>query len=199
MAYVTSLTIGSDTFSVYSITNSSGAALTDANTYFAGSLGAAASAWTAASDTNKKKALVTAQRFIDRAVEFSGEKTSSSQPLQWPRDGASCDGESIADGTTPDGVALAEFELAGALLVSAQSLTSTGTGSNVRRVKAGSAEVEFFTPTINTETDTRIPQPAWDYVKCLVASSGFGAGEAFGSDETTAFRTCDDERSKGFA
>ena len=57
--------------------------LADANTFFEGHTNAAA--WTAATDDQKKAALVTATRLLDSYFQFIGFKTSDSQALQWPR------------------------------------------------------------------------------------------------------------------
>ena len=46
-----------------------------------------ASAWTAATEANREKALVMATRLIDAYMEFGGSKASSGQALQWPRYG----------------------------------------------------------------------------------------------------------------
>jgi hypothetical protein len=44
-----------------------------------------ASAWTAASSTNKAAALVMATRVIDQSYKFNGFKRDVAQKLQWPR------------------------------------------------------------------------------------------------------------------
>ena len=82
MGTVATVTIGTDTFSVYALTS---AAEADLKTYMAGRFGTGA--YDAATSNDKKKALVTATRMLDRVVQWSGTKTGT-QPLQWPRDGA---------------------------------------------------------------------------------------------------------------
>ena len=57
--------------------------LTDGNAYHDGHL--YASAWTAASDTQKAVALVMASRLIDAEFQFNGTRTNALQGLQWPR------------------------------------------------------------------------------------------------------------------
>jgi len=194
---VVSITVGSDSVSVYALSSDP---VAEATAFFNTQLGAAATAWAAATSDNRKRALAAAARWIDRSVVFSGTKTVASQPREWPRDGATCDGEAITDGTTPDEVAYGEFELAGAILVSSSIVTSSSTGSNVRRVKAGSAEVEFFSQTIGTDQDTRLPLPAWDYLKCLLGTLSEGsAGQAYGTNECSAFGNTKQERTRGFS
>ena len=199
MAQVATITIGSNSYSVYGITSD---ALDDANDYLAARLGAGA--WTDASSSDKKRALVSAVRFLDRAVIWSGTQTDTAtpQPLQWPRDGASCGGTSVASGTIPDNFAYAQFEIALALLNDSSVQDGTGTGSNVKRVKAGSAEVEFFTPTIGAEFETRLPTVANDLVGCYIASD-LGLGSlSYGTtdaDGESSFDNCDQHnRTQGY-
>ncbi len=197
MGTIATVTISTDTFSVYALTS---AAVTDANSYFNGQLGASSAAWTAATTDNKGRALAMASQFLDRALTFSGTKTVAAQPREWPRDGASECGVAITDGTTPDAMAYATFELAALLLIDSTVADSSGQGSNVKRAKAGSAEVEFFTSTIGSELDVRMPAKVWDYVRCLVDGAGSTIGIAFasGTDEESSFGTTDFDRCEGF-
>jgi hypothetical protein len=71
-----------------------GSGLPDANSYADAADGDAyhdghvyASAWTAATTSQKETALVMATRLIDAYVEFAGRKASDAQALQWPRFG----------------------------------------------------------------------------------------------------------------
>jgi hypothetical protein len=200
MGTVSNVTIGTDVFSVYALTADP---VADATSFWNGRLGAEATAWGAATSDNRKKALVTASDWIDRAVGslFSGTKTVDSQPREFPRDGASYCGTAVPDGTTPDALAFATFWLAGALLVNSSLAGGSGTGSNVKRAKAGSAEVEFFSPTIGSATDTRLPVTAMDYLKCLFSGAGvsIAAGMSSGVSSSSAFGPCDFKRSEGFA
>lgn len=198
MGQIATVTIGSDTFSVYALTSD---AVVDATTFFNGMLGAAATAWGAATTDNRKRALVMAADWIDRALVFTGTKTVSTQPRAWPRDGASCSGTAVTNGTTPDNIARAEFYLAGALLVDSSTGTGTGTGSNVKTAQAGSASVTFFGPTIGTGLDTRLPIVAMDYLKCYLSGAGqtLAAGVATGTDCDSEFDEDDYTLSEGFA
>lgn len=169
MAIISTLTVGTNTYSVYALTADP---LADATSYIAALLDT--SNWDDATSTNKKKALVSAARLMDRAILWSGSVTTPGQARAWPRDGATdgCAGEAIADGTTPDAFVDAQAELALALLGDSSILSSTGTGTNTRRVKAGSAEVEFFQPTAGTSDETRLPQQVHDLVACYQDGSG---------------------------
>lgn len=181
MGTISTVTIGTDTFSVYALTSN---AVTDCDSFWNVRIGAAATAWAAASAADKARCLAMASDWVDRASDFSGTKTVSTQPRDWPRDSASCGDDSVTSGTTPDSLAYATFWLAGQIIVDNSAADSDGTGSNVRSAKAGSAKVEFFSQT----SGNRLPQTAFDYVACYydsdLASLG---GTATGITETTAF------------
>jgi hypothetical protein len=200
MGTVSTVTIGTDTFSVYALTADP---VADATSFWNGRLGAEATAWGVATSDNRKRALNAASDWIDRAVGslFSGTKTSDAQPREFPRDGASYCGTAVPDGTTPDALAFATFWLAGALLVNPTLASGSGTGSNVKQAQAGSASVTFFSPTLGSATDTRLPVTAMDYLKCLFSGAGvsLAAGMASGVDRSSAFGPCDFQRSDGFA
>lgn len=197
MALDSTITIGGNTYHVYALTADP---VADADAYLAARIG---STWSTATTLQKQQALISAARMLDRAVFWSGVKSDAAQDLQWPRDGASdaCTGEPVPDGTIPDEIALAEFELANILFVDATAQDSPGTGSNVKRVAAGSASVEFFSPTTDTPIDTRLPTPVNDLVACLFATTeGLGGATSFGTDVESSFDDPDEraERSEGF-
>lgn len=166
MGQVATITISATGYSAYGLTSDP---VADANTYFAARLGAAA--WAAATTLTKQQALISAARMLDRRATFTGDPTVEGQALAWPRDGATKCGVAVADGTVPDDIALAEFELALALLVDADIQNSATTGSNIRSAQAGSAAVEFFVPTIGTTIATQFPQPVHEIIKCYLDSS----------------------------
>lgn len=199
MGTVSTVTIGTDTFSVYALTADP---VADANSFWNGRLGPDATAWGAATSDNKKRALVMASDWIDRALGelFSGEETVDGQPREWPRDGASYCGTTVPDGTTPDALALATFWLAGQLILNPALASGTGSGSNVKQAVAGSASVTFFQPTIGSTKDTRLPITAMDYLKCLLSGAGSSAavGMASGVSGSSAFSPCDFQRSDGY-
>lgn len=199
MGAVVTVTIGSDVFSVYALATD---AVVEATTYHNGRIGTDATAWAAATSDNRKKSLVTSADWMDRAVEqfLSGTRTVSNQARAWPRNGASCNGTPITNGTVPDSVALAEFWLAGQLLLDSSIATGTGQGANIKQAAAGSASVTFFTPTIGSSRDTRLPITAMDYLKCLFsgANTAIAAGFASGTSTESAFGPCDFQRSDGY-
>lgn len=192
MAVIDTVTIGTDTWSVYALVLTEAIANTDS--FWAGRLGAEATAWTAATANEKIQAVVMAADWMDRALNFSGTKTVSTQPRAFPRDGAtnSCTSESLTDGTTPDDIFYTQAWLAGALLADNSAATSSGQGSNIKKVGAGSANVEFFRPTLNTSSDVRLPQVAHDYSKCYTESAALFSGPtATGTTQTSGF--CEDD------
>ena len=197
MGQIATVTIGTDDFSVYAL---SADALTDANSFWNVRIGAAATAWAAASDDDKKRSMAAASDWIDRASSFTGQPTASPQDRAWPRDGATCDGTAVVDGTVPDSMAYATFWLAGNIVVDPTIVDSAGQGSNTKRAKAGSAEVEFFQPTTNTAGDTRLPTVAHDYIRCLLeGTNSIIAPSGSGDTNSSAFCEDDFDRINGFS
>ena len=203
MAVIDTITIGADTFSVYALTAAN--AVAETTTFWNGRLGAEADAWNAAvlaAADNEKRAMVAAADWIDRALTFTGDVTVVGQPRAWPRDGAQDCGTAVADGTTPDDIFYAQCWLAGAILVDNAASSSVGTGSNVKRVGAGSASVLFFRPTEGTATDVRLPQVAHDFTKCFTEaalSGGIGGATASGTGVASQFCADDFGLNEGMA
>jgi len=192
---IATLTISGTNYSVYALTSD---ALDDANDYFAAHIDAAE--WTAATDDTKKKALVSSFRMIEREI-WSGSKLVSSQPTQWPRTGATKNGEVVADGI-PDDIVLGEFEFALVLLKNAKAANLPNTASNIKSVGAGSAQVEFFYPL--TGTTLRWPLPVNDLLAPYLAGSAAGVDiitpYVGGADDSESdFTSLDADRSEGFA
>lgn len=197
MAVVATLTIGATTYSVYGQTSG---AIADADKYFGARLGA--TAWTAATTLLKQQALITAVRFLDRGVLWSGAKTVSSQALEWPRDGADCRGVSVTDNTIPDNIALGEFELALALLESEDVQDAvTGGGRSLKSVRTGSVNLEFFGAGTASGPDVfrRFPVIVHELVDCYAdggpASAGpvaSGVNDPEVDDQQSSFGSVDD-------
>ena len=105
-----------------------------------------ASAWTAATATNKEKALVMATRLIDAEYQFDGVKVNDAQALQWPReschdpDADGWNGGTVADNVVPKGVMEATCEMARELLVADRTAAPAGEGlkyANVGTTQTG--------------------------------------------------------------
>jgi hypothetical protein len=200
MGTVTTISIGTSTYSVYSV---SGNPTTEAASYLNGLLGTGSTAWSEATADNRKRALITAADWMDRATRdiLSGTKTSSVQAREWPRTGATCNGTAVTDNTTPDQIAYAQFWLAGVVLSDSTLAAGTGTGSNVKEAKAGSASVTFFSATSGTASDTRLPITAMDLLKCYFSGAGIStaAGVAYGVSSSSAFCSSDFKLSEGLS
>lgn len=114
-----------------------------ADAYLIG-LDSAAVAWRASTTTfEKERALVMATRWLDQQT-WKGEKNGGdSQELEWPRTGTSIEG--VSDTIVPADIINASIELA-ALFIEDASVKSTliGTGTDAKRLKAGSVEIEYF-------------------------------------------------------
>lgn len=162
---MTTITIGGNNYEIHGTESG-------ANAYFAARLDAAA--WNDASGTDRKRALITMARWFDRLetnppAQWTGEKTGGSgQVLSWPRDGATCNGEAVPDGTTPAAVITAEYEGALALLADPSIQTTLSQGTLLKRARAGSAEVEFFGPTRGSADDTPLPAILWQLIGCYL-------------------------------
>ena len=184
MGTVATVSIAGNTYSVYGLTSNP---VADADAHFGAQLGA--DNWAAAPTDTKRKALVTAARWLDR-LAWKGTPSVGGQPLAWPRDDADCNGTPIANGTVPDAIARGEFELALLLLGDSSLVENASTGSNVKRVKAGSVELENFAPTLGRSTDAPLPTVPFQLVRCMLAGAGSAAlvsADAFGVTDGSAF------------
>ena len=179
MATIEDIVIGSDTFKAYAhLTTGVESPIADADTYLAARIG---STWSTATTLEKQQAIISAARMLDNAVLWTGNPTADPQPREWPRDGATCDNEAVADGTIPDAIAIAQYELANILFLDSTVQDGSGSGSNVKSVKAGSAAVEFFSATTGAG-ETRLPTVVNDLVGCLIEGSTV-AGGSFGTSD----------------
>lgn len=148
-------------------------------------------AWAALSDDQKGENLVAATRRLD-LLRWAGEKSDgASQPNAWPRTGVTYpDGTAVSTTDVPLEVEQATILLAGSIALDATNSEAGTAGSNVRRVRAGSAEVEFFRPTI--PGPALQDETAFQLVRPFLGSSSalFGAATGTSGDNTdTAF--CD--------
>lgn len=186
MGVQSTITIGSTTYDVYG---------NDANekAYFAARLGS--DNYDAASGTDRKKARITATRWLDR-MRWQGDPTTppvpGGQPLQFPRDDIEDRNGADVSGTTPDDVEHACYELMEVVLEDPAAQDKPNAGSNVKQAEAGPAAVEFFRATAGDGESSRLPQTAHELVGHLLA----GASEihppvAEGTDNESQFDDCD--------
>lgn len=166
----------------------------DIKAYLAGRLGT--DAYDDASSGDRKKAHVQATRWLDR-LRWQSVPTdvATPQPLQFPRVGLSdCNGTAILDSVVPDEICWATAELVNIILGNNVASDSASTAKNIKKVGAGSAQVEFFRTGDSTgSSGTALPTAAWDLVKCFA-----GAGDqtnsgsiSSGTDACSQFDDCD--------
>lgn len=107
-----------------------------------------AAAWAALASDERKSRLVSGTRQLDQ-LKWLGEKTGgAAQVNAFPRTGLTYpDGTAVSTTEVPVEVEIANILLAGDIAIKAKNAEPATSGSNVRKVKAGSAEVEFFRPT----------------------------------------------------
>lgn len=119
-------------------------------------------AWAASDDTLRTEALVRASAFIDLTylARFEGLKAGGrDQALQWPRTGVTdMEGYSVVETTPPVEIINATYEAALRELATPGSLNPDikAGGGVVKRVKAGSVEVEYASDATTRATFTRI-------------------------------------------
>lgn len=161
-----------------------------ATDYITGSISENATTWFDGSEDFQGKTLVSAQRIFDR-LPWLGTPTADPQDNSWPRDGITVTG--FVNGVTPVAILNGLFELAMIMGVDPEISNTLNSGSNVKRVKGGDAEVWFFR---NTEDDAPIlPASVYLWVKQYL-DQGLGIGAIdFGTYSDDPFESVfDDEQ-----
>lgn len=131
--------------------------------------------WAALSTDAKSIKLVAATARID-LLRFRGKKTDPEQAREWPRTGLGAD---VPDNQVPKAVENATIYLAGTIAINPAAAGQGGTGANQKRVKAGSAEVEFFSPTKGVPLQD---ETAWTLLKPFIVGKTGALGFASGTD-----------------
>ena len=155
------ITIGSVDYDVYTT-------VATADEYLAADI-ELGSTWSSATEATKQQALVSATRYIDRQ-QWSGQKTVSSQALDWPRTGAT----GATDGVIPQEILDASIVLAGMFVVDSTTQSTADQSQTQKRVKAGSAEVEFFFK--SRRNSTKFPARVNDLIAEFLGGSSVSAG-----------------------
>jgi len=107
--------------------------------------------------------------------------TFQEQTAQFPRKGLTRKNSiTVDDSTYPTELGDAQIELAYELSQDTSLETSGGTGSNIKRVKADTAEVEFFIPTVDTSGTggTPFPKIVFDLLCNFISGDGATFGPA---------------------
>jgi hypothetical protein len=163
-----------------------------------------ATAWAALDVDGKGAKLVAATRRLNPLL-WMGEKTNGegTQPDAWPRTNVTyLDGTAVSTTEVPIEVDQATMLLAGSIAINATVSQTATSGSNTKRLKAGSAEVEYFKATSGKALQD---ETAWALVKQFmgrVTSNSVGATAPGSSGvETSSF--LDDQQgfglTKGFS
>ena len=147
----------------------------DAIIYLADALHA--ESWDAASTESKDRALVTAARMLERQQWVGEQATNVGQTMQWPRTGVSDrEGVELPSDTVPQFILDAQCELAVALLDDVSVQSNADTSTNIRRMKAGTAEIEYFVG----KSGTRFPTVVHELIGYYLANSSSYIGPFVG-------------------
>lgn len=128
-----------------------------------------ATAWLAADDETKGKALISSVRWLE-TLSWLGSKTDSANALAWPRTGIS----GVDPNTIPAGVVFAYYEIASALLEDPTLFVSI-TDPMIRSMAAGPVNVSFFRPD-DVFWDGPVPKSAMAYIAAYLNSGSNAAG-----------------------
>lgn len=157
--------------------------------------------WTTLTVDQKGARLVQGTRRMN-LLAWQGDKTGGDLQVDaWPRTGVTyASGNSVSTTEVPTGVEQATILLAGSIAIDAEVGDSGSSGTNVKRVKAGSAEVEFFRQTTGVPLQD---ETAYNLVKAFLAASGVAASLvgpfASGTDASSSFTDIDKwGRTRGF-
>ena len=165
------ISISGNTFSVYSETNDP---LADAKAYLLGKVGG--ERWIDAEKIVKQRSLISATRWVIRALAARGLDDSD---IPDPAD-------------TPANQFLQEatYEAAYALVITPTALDSVDQRDNKKRVKAGSAEIEFFRPQSGAILPPTAQALLLRYINSLGVSTNIGP-VASGTDGKSEFEDQD--------
>lgn len=153
-------------------TANSFATVAQADAYFAGML--YADDWDAATPDTKNRALITATNLIVAGVAFLGWPASTTQALPMPRSGLrSRTGAVIASTVIPVELANATAEYARQLITAGAMPTAPSDTAGVKKVKAGSVEIEFDGSS-SAGSDGRLPIDVYAMIAFLLESSTQG-------------------------
>lgn len=130
--------------------------------------------WLASSTALKEQALVSATSWLDRQL-WVEEQTAPKpgQALDWPRTGViDEEGNAVDSGSVPQFIIDGTFELALSLIDDPTIQESrSATSDNVKKVKGGSAEIEFFFDS-STVSGTTFPQIVMELIAFYLLNSG---------------------------
>ena len=156
--------------------------------------------WAGLTTDQKGANLVAATNRLD-LLDYSGTKVVATQANDWPRENAFCNGVAVTDTDVPLEIQNATILIAGSIALDASQADAGTSGSNIKRVEAGSAVVEFFRPTIPglaLQDET-----AFQLVRCLLASAvgqtGLGNSLVSGTTGVNASSAFEDREAPGLS
>lgn len=154
----------------------------------------AAAFWESADPDDQARCAIAATLMLD-AMTYEGTPTSAAptQTRAFPRDSLTDKyGTALAAGTTPEEIKQAHAILSYELLVDPElEGRISSAAAAVRRVKAGSAEVENWAPGAFSAV-TRFPARVQDLIAPFLLGSSSGLGsEATGEGAESQFDSCD--------
>lgn len=162
----------------------------DADAYFADSLRAAE--WAAIVSDTKDAGLIEATRIFERQT-WAGEKEIPSQTLAFGRTGLTDnEGVALTPAETLDVVGEAQFEYALFLITDPTQINNReATGSNIKKLEAGSAKVTYF----KRVNGTRFPLTVTDLIGDWFGGKGGTTigGVVSGNCDSSSFTTPDDD------
>lgn len=134
---LTNITIGANTYVSY-------ASVAEADAYLAVDPNRGAT-WAGLTTDQKGEKLVSGTRRLD-LLNYKGEKTGgAAQENKWPRTGVTYpNGEPVSTTEVPLEIENATILLAGSIALDASNAEQGSSGSNTKKVEAGSAKVTFF-------------------------------------------------------
>jgi hypothetical protein len=172
---MTTVTISTNDYTVYD-------SVANISAFLAADPGRSA-AWAALSADQKSQGAVAATRYLERQT-WAGEAAVDGQDLAWPRTGVTDRyGNTVDDGEVPQPVLDAFYILANDLVAKPKDADKLNTSNNIRRVKAGSAEVERFRPEAGTVLLTQVMALVGQFLASQAGLSDLGAGYAGGTDQ----------------
>lgn len=117
--------------------------------YLGSTASARVTAWNAlpVDGDERKRILVDATRYIDSLFWQGMADAQGGTTLQWPRSGITLDGVAVDPATVPAAIGKGVNELCALIADDPDVLTETDSGSNIRSMQAGSANLVFFRPT----------------------------------------------------
>lgn len=132
-----------------------------ADSYFGDSYGR--SRWALASQSDREALMITASRSLDQYMSWSGRRSTDTQSMEFPREGAyDRSGNLYPNNVIPTPVRYATFELAYYMLENGGALSFAD--QTVDRVKVSSIEIEFSP----RSTDVGIP----DFIENMLNTLG---------------------------